>query len=103
VVLAVLGVALAVVADAPPGPSFVALFVLVVGFFAVSAVDAVREREAFVLGQAVWTALVFVILVFGRDRPAGVFLTAVAALAVAGAVVETYNHLAGTSYLRIEW
>ena len=88
--LAVLGVASALAVDGTPDAPFAALFVLAVGFVAVSAV---RERDAFTLGQAVWTALVFSLLVYAPERPAGVFPTAVAALAVVGA----YSYLAGTS------
>jgi hypothetical protein len=49
----------------------------------------------------VWTASLFGLLLL--VEPQSVFLTALAGLSVAGVAVETYNYVAGTSYLRVEW
>jgi hypothetical protein len=85
-------------ANEPLTVEFVAMAVVGVGFFAASVFDAVREHPLYELASAVHTAVVFVLLYVALYE--GVFLLALAGLAVVGVGVELYNLRHGTSYLR---
>lgn len=95
--LAAVLAALVGLANEPLTVEFVAMAV-VLGFFAASVFDAVREHPLYELASAVHTAVVFVLLYVALYE--GVFLLALAGLAVVGVGVELYNLRNGTSYLR---
>lgn len=96
--LAAVLAALVGLANEPLTVEFVAMAVVVLGFFAASVFDAVREHPLYELASAVHTAVVFVLLYVALYE--GVFLLALAGLAVGGVGVELYNLRNGTSYLR---
>lgn len=96
--LAAVLAALVGLANEPLTVEFVAMAVVVLGFFAASVFDAVREHPLYELASAVHTAVVFVLLYVALYE--GVFLLALAGLAVVGVGVELYNLRHGTSYLR---
>ena len=96
--LAAVLAALVGLANEPLTVEFVAMAVVVLGFFAASVFDAVREHPLYELASAVHTAVVFVLLYVALYE--GVFLLALAGLAVGGVGVELYNLRHGTSYLR---
>ncbi|SFR35797.1 hypothetical protein SAMN04487947_0372 [Halogeometricum rufum] len=85
-------------ANEPLTVEFVAMAVVVLGIFAASVFDAVREHPLYELASAVHTAVVFVLLYVALYE--GVFLLALAGLAAVGVGVELYNLRHGTSYLR---
>ena len=96
--LAAVLAALVGLANEPLTVEFVAMAVVVLGFFAASVFDAVREHPLYELASAVHTAVVFVLLYVALYE--GVFLLALAGLAAVGVGVELYNLRHGTSYLR---
>ena len=96
--LAAVLTALVGLANEPLTVEFVAMAVVVLGFFAASVFDAVREHPLYELASAVHTAVVFVLLYVALYE--GVFLLALAGLAVVGVGVELYNLRHGASYLR---